>query len=124
MAIYFPNLASALPNIRAGRLKALAVTGAKRAQAAPEIPVLADTLPGYEAASWYGIVVPVGTPKAVIAKLHAELVKALNMADTRERLFNLGGDVIAGSPEELGRTMRAGADKWGKLVREIEAQGR
>ena len=124
VAIYFPNLASALPNIKAGRLRALAVTGARRSPAAPEIPVLADTLPGYEAASWYGIVVPVLTPKAVIAKLHAEIVKALQLPDTQQRLLSLGGDIVAGSPADLGRTMRAGADKWGKLVREIEAQGR
>ena len=124
VAIYFPNLASALPNIRAGRLRALAVTGAQRSRAAPEIPTLAETLPGYEAASWYGIVVPVGTPKAIIGKLHAKVVQALQLPDTRQRLLSLGGDIVAGSPEDLGRTMRAGADKWGKLVREIEAQGR
>ena len=124
VAMYFPNLASALPNIKAGRLKALAVTGARRSAAAPEIPALADTLPGYEAASWYGIAVPVRTPKAVIVKLHAEIDKALQQPDTRQRLLALGGDIVAGGPDDLGRTMRAGADKWGKLVREIEAQGR
>lgn len=124
VAIYFPNLAAALPNIRAGRLKALAVTSAKRSPAAPEIPTMAETLPGYEAASWYGIVVPARTPQAIIGKLHAEIVNVLQMPDVRERLLGLGGDIVAGSPEELGRTMRAGADKWGKLVREIEAQGR
>ena len=124
VAMYFPNLASALPNIKAGRLKALAVTGARRSAAAPEIPALADTLPGYEAASWYGIAVPVRTPKTVIVKLHAEIDKALQQPDTRQRLLALGGDIVAGGPDDLGRTMRAGADKWGKLVREIEAQGR
>jgi tripartite-type tricarboxylate transporter receptor subunit TctC len=124
VAIYFPNLASAMPNITAGRLRALAVTSAKRSPAAPDVPVLADTLPGYEAASWYGMVVPTRTPKALIAKLHAEIVIALQAQDTRQRLLSLGGDIVAGSAEDLGRTMRAGADKWGKLVREIEAQGR
>ncbi len=124
VAIYFPNLAAALPTIKAGRLKALAVTSAQRSPAAPEIPALAETLPGYEAASWYGIVVPARTPKAVIGRLHAEIVKALQLPDTRQRLLGLGGDIIAGAPDELARTMRGGADKWGKLVREIEAQGR
>lgn len=124
VAIYFPNLASAMPGIRAGRLKALAVTSAKRSLAAPEIPALAETLPGYEAASWYGIVVPVRTPQAVIAKLHGAITQALQMPDTRERLLNLGGDIVAGTQEDLGRTMRAGAEKWGKLVRDITAQGR
>lgn len=124
VAIYFPNLASAMPGIRAGRLKALAVTSTKRSPAAPEIPALAETLPGYEAASWYGIVVPAGTPKSVIATLHGGITQALQQADTRERLLNLGGDIVAGTPEDLGRTMRAGAEKWGKIVRAIEAQGR
>src|SRR4029078_13558079 len=76
VAMYFPNLASALPNIRAGRLKALAVTGAKRTQAAPEIPALAESLPGYEAASWYGIVLPARTTKAVIVRLKDENAQA------------------------------------------------
>ena len=124
VAIYFPNLASAMPGIKGGRLKALAVTSAKRSPAAPEIPALSETLPGYEAASWYGIVVPVQTPRSVITKLHGEISKALQLPDVQQRLLSLGGDIIAGTPEDLGRTMRAGADKWGKLVREIEAQGR
>ena len=124
VAIYFPNLASALPNIKAGKLKGLAVTSAKRTQAAPEIPALAETLPGYEAASWYGIVVPSRTPKPVVARLNAEIVKALQLPDVQQRFLALGGDIVAGSPDDLGRTMRSGAQKWGKLVREIEAQGR
>ncbi len=124
VAMYFPNLAAALPNIRAGRLRALAVTSAKRTQAAPEIPALAETLPGYEAASWYGIVVPARTPKSIIARLNAEISGALRMPDVQQRFLGLGGDIIAGSPDDLGRTMRSGAQKWEKLVREIEAQGR
>jgi tripartite-type tricarboxylate transporter receptor subunit TctC len=124
VAIYFPNLAAALPNIKAGRLKALAVTSAKRTQAAPEVPALAETLPGYEAASWYGIVVPARTSKPIVARLHAELVKAVQMPDVQQRFLGLGGDIVGGSPDDLGRTMRGGAQKWSKLVREIEAQGR
>ena len=124
VAIYFPNLAAALPLIKAGRLKALAVTSTKRSAAAPEIPAMAETLPGYEAASWYGIVVPARTPKFAIAKLHAEITRALQAPDTRERFLSLGGDIIAGTPEDLGRTMRGGAEKWGKMVRDFEAQGR
>lgn len=124
VAMYFPNLASAMPHIKTARLKGLAVTSAKRSQAAPEIPALAETLPGYEAASWYGIVVPAQTPKAVIAKLHAAINKTLQQPDVRQRFLGLGGDVVAGGPDDLGKVMRGGADKWGKLVKEIEAQGR
>jgi len=124
VTLYFPNLASALPNINAGRLKALAVTSVKRTQTAPEIPALAETLPGYEAASWYGIVVPSRTPKAIIARLNGDIGKALQMADVKQRFLALGGDIVSGSPEDLGRTMRAGSQKWAKLVREIETHGR
>ena len=124
VSMYFPNLAAALPTIRAGRLKALAVTSARRSPAAPDIPALAEAVPGYEAASWYGIVVPARTPKAIIARLHGDIVKALQLPDTRQRLLGLGGDIVAGSAEDLARTMKQGADKWGGLVREIEAQGR
>lgn len=114
VAIYFPNLAAALPLIKAGRLKALAVTSTKRSAAAPEVPAMAETLPGYEAASWYGIVVPARTPKSAIAKLHAEITRAPQAPDTRERFLSLGGDIIAGTPEDLGRTMRGGCGKVGK----------
>ncbi|MEQ1772350.1 MAG: tripartite tricarboxylate transporter substrate binding protein [Burkholderiales bacterium] len=124
VAMYFPNLAAALPTMRAGRLKGLAVTSTQRSQAAPEIPTLAETLPGYEAASWYGIVVPAQTPKPVITRLHAEISKALQEPDVRKRFLGLGGDIVSGGPDELGKTMRGGTDKWGKLVRDIEAQGR
>jgi tripartite-type tricarboxylate transporter receptor subunit TctC len=124
VAMYFPNLAAALPNIKAGRLKALAVTSAKRTQAAPDIPTMAETLPGYEAASWYGIVVPSRTPKPVVATLNAHVTKALQLPDVQQRFLNLGGDIASGSADELARTMKNGAQKWAKLVREIEAQGR
>ncbi len=124
VAMYFPNLVSALPHIKSGRLKGLAVTGTKRSQAAPDIPAMTETLPGYEAASWYGIIVPARTPRPVIAKLHGEIAKVLQLPDVRQRFLNLGGDIVSGGPEDLGRTMRGGSEKWGALVREIDARGR
>jgi tripartite-type tricarboxylate transporter receptor subunit TctC len=124
VALYFPNLASALPHIKTGRLKGLAVTSEKRTQAAPDIPPMAETLPGYEAASWYGLIAPSRTPKPVLATLNAHVVKALQLPDVQQRFLNLGGDIASGSADELTRTMKNGAQKWGKLVKEIEAQGR
>ena len=124
VAMYFPNLVSALPHIKSGRLKGLAVTGTKRSQAAPDIPAMAEALAGYEAASWYGIVVPARTPQPVIAKLHGEIAKALQLPDIRQRFLNLGGDIVSGGPGELGRTMRGGSEKWCALVREIDARGK
>ncbi len=122
VAMYFPNLASALPSIRAGRLRALAVTSVERSQAAPDIPALAETLPGYEAASWYGIVVPARTPASVIARLNAEIAKALQQPDVKQRFLFLGGDVVSGGPAELAKTMRGGTEKWATLVREIDSR--
>jgi tripartite-type tricarboxylate transporter receptor subunit TctC len=124
VAMYFPNLVSALPHIKSGRLKGLAVTGTQRSQAAPDIPAMAETLSGYEAASWYGMIVPARTPAAVIAKLHGEITKALQQPDVRQRFLSLGGDIVAGGPDDLGKTMRSGAEKWGALVKEIEARGK
>jgi len=122
VAMYFPNLVSALPHIKSGRLKGLAVTGTQRSQAAPDIPAMTETLPGYEAASWYGIVVPARTPQAVIARLHGEIAKTLQLPDIRQRFLSLGGDIVSGGPADLGKTMRAGTEKWGALVKEIDAQ--
>lgn len=124
VAMYFPNLAAAMPHIKSARLKGLAVTSEKRSQAAPDIPALAETLPGYEAASWYGILVPAQTPRAAIARLHADIAKALQEPDVRQRLYALGGDIVAGGPEDLGKVMRGGMEKWGRLVKEIDAQGK
>lgn len=124
VAMYFPNLVSGLPHIKSGRLKGLAVTSLKRSQAAPEIPALTETLPGYEAASWYGIVAPAQTPKPVIARLHTEIAKVLQQPDIRQRFASLGGDIVSGGPEELGKTMRGGTEKWGTLVKEIDARGK
>jgi tripartite-type tricarboxylate transporter receptor subunit TctC len=122
VSVYMPNLAAALPNIRAGRLKALAVTSAKRSSVAPEIPTVAETLPGYEAASWYGIVAPAKSPKAVIATLNAEITRLLQQPDVQQRLQGLGGDIVAGGPEDLGRTMKQGVEKWGPLIRDGAAR--
>ena len=85
---------------------------------------MAETLPGYEAASWYGMIVPARTPTAVIAKLHSEIAKTLQLPDIRQRFLGLGGDIVSGGPEELGKTMRSGTEKWGALVKEIEARGK
>jgi tripartite-type tricarboxylate transporter receptor subunit TctC len=124
VTMFFANVALSLPSIKTGRLKALAVTSAKRTRAAPEIPAMAETLPGYEAANWYGVVVPVRTPAPIVAKLGAEFRKALTQPDVQQRFLGLGGDIAAGTPEDLDRTMKAGRQKWAKLVREIEAQHR
>lgn len=106
-----------MPHIRSGRLRALAVTGAQRSPVLPDVPPVADTLPGFEASSWYGVAAPGGTPKDVVAKLNQEIARMLNSAELRERLAHEGAEVMGGSPQEFGRFYRAEIDKWAKVIR-------
>lgn len=106
-----------MPHIRSGRLRALAVTGAKRSPVLPDVPPVADTLPGFESVSWYGIAAPGGTPKDVVAKLNGEIGRLLNAPDLRERIAREGAEIVAGSPEEFGRFYRAEIAKWAKVIR-------
>ena len=113
--MYYPNLILALPYIQSGRVRALAVTGAARSRAVPDIPAMAETVPGYEAANWYGLVAPAHTPAKVIARINAEVTRILQMPDVRERLDLFGADVIGGSPDALAKRMKSGYAKWSGL---------
>jgi tripartite-type tricarboxylate transporter receptor subunit TctC len=113
--MYYPNLILALPLIQSGRVRALAVTGATRTRALPDVPAMAESVPGYEAANWYGIVAPARTPAAVISKLNAEINRNLKTQDMRDRLDTFGADVIAGSPDDLAKRMKTGYAKWAAL---------
>jgi tripartite-type tricarboxylate transporter receptor subunit TctC len=119
LSVYYPSLSGALAHIKSGKVVALGVTSSKRSVAAPQIPTIAEAgLPGYELAPWHGILAPAGTPKAIIAKIHGDVVKALATPDIRSRLIALGIDNIVGStPEELARFVRAETQKYGKLVK-------
>lgn len=117
--MYYPNLILALPYIQTGRVRALAVTGAARSRAVPDIPAMAETLPGYEAANWHGLVAPAHAhapaPAKVIAKINAEVTRILQMPDVRARLDLFGADVIGGSPGDLAKRMKSGYAKWAAL---------
>ena len=122
IAVYYPNLAAVMPYMKTGRVKALAVSSAKRSPAAPELPSMAETLPGFDSASFYGIVVPAKTPQSVIKKLNADVVAILNQPDVRERLLVIGADVVAGSPETLTARMKAERDQVIAVVKRIAAK--
>jgi tripartite-type tricarboxylate transporter receptor subunit TctC len=107
-----------MPHLRSGRLRSLAVTSAKRAAVLPDVPPVADTLPGFEAASWYGVSVPAGTPREMIVKLNQEIARNLNAPDTRELLAREGTEVVAGSPAEFGSFYRAEIEKWSKVIKD------
>lgn len=105
------------PHIKSGRVKALAVTGAKRSALFPELPTIAETLPGYSASGWYGLLAPAAVPKPVIARLHAEAVKALRIPDVIEKLSSQGAEPVANTPEEFTAFVRSEIEKWAKLVK-------
>lgn len=109
--------------MQGGTLKALAVTDGKPSPVTPYLPTVAGSgLPGFEALQWFGILAPAGTPKEISARLHGEVVKALQQPDVRDRLQGLGMQSIVGDPERLGSFMRAETAKWGKVVRDSGAK--
>ena len=108
-----------LPQVKAGKLRALAVTGVKRAAAVPEVPTIAESgLVGYEYRSWMGVAAPAGTPKEIIARLNAEIVRALRTAEAREWFAAQGADAVGDAPEEFGAVIRADYARWGQIIRE------
>jgi len=115
----FTNILAVLPHVNAGRLKAIAVTSAKRANAAPNIPTLAESgVPGYEATSWNGMFAPAKTPRAIIDKIHAEVAKALQSPDVREKLVAMGSDPVGSTPDEFRAYIKQEHARWGKVIRE------
>jgi tripartite-type tricarboxylate transporter receptor subunit TctC len=112
------SLVQALPYIRAGRLKALAVLGAKRTPLLPDVPTVAEAVPGFELTNWFGLVVPVGTPSDRIAKLYADVAKALPQKEVGEKFTEMGADPVGSTPEQFGAFMKAESAKWARLIRE------
>jgi tripartite-type tricarboxylate transporter receptor subunit TctC len=113
---------SALPYIKSGKLTAIGVTSLQRSANAPEVPTLAESLPGYEVELVYSIVAPAGTPRDVVAKLNAEIIKVLAAPDTRERLAGQGFEVRTSTPEQLGVYVRSEIAKWAPIVKESGAK--
>ncbi len=113
----FGNALSAVPYIKSGRLKALAVTGAKPIPALPGVPTVAATLPGFEVYSWYGVAVQGATPRDIITKLNQDIGRVLHTSEMRQRLVAEGADAKGGSPEEFGRYFRSEMDKWAKVIK-------
>ena len=111
------DLTTLLPQVKNGRLRAIAVTSAKRSSYAPDIPSYAESgVPGYDTSGWFGIVVPAGTPRAVVERLNSDIAKGITTPDSRERLGTLGGDVIANATSEYSAFIRTEHAKWAKLV--------
>ncbi len=121
-SVYFAPLATALEHARSGRLRALAVTTAQRLPLLPALPTLAESgYAGAESGSWYGIVLPVKTPKAAVAAVHAAAIKALNQTDVRKRLLDLGYVIIGDQPDQFAAHIRAEIDILGKIIKRTGA---
>ncbi|HET7595601.1 MAG TPA: tripartite tricarboxylate transporter substrate binding protein [Burkholderiales bacterium] len=117
--LMFAIMQAGLPHVKAGKLRALAVSGSKRSQSAPDVPTIAESgVPGYEFVSWNGVHVPAGTPKAIVSKIHADLVKVVAMPDVQARMASLGMEVAGSTPEELGALVKSDIAKWGKVIKE------
>jgi tripartite-type tricarboxylate transporter receptor subunit TctC len=115
----FNNILAVLPQVQAGKLKALAVTSAQRARAIPDLPTLAEAgVPGYSATSWNGVFAPAKVPQPIINKIHAEVVKALNATDVRDRLTSMGSDPVGSSPAEFRSLIALEHARWGKVIKE------
>jgi tripartite-type tricarboxylate transporter receptor subunit TctC len=118
VSLCFATMPSAIGYVRSGRLRGIAVTTAQRSPSTPELPTIAETgVAGYEAGSWYGLSASAGTPKEIIARLHAETIKVLALPDVRERLAAAGFEVVVSTPEQFAEFTRTEIQKWGKLVK-------
>ena len=117
--LMFASLSSSIPLIKAGRLRAFAVTGAKRSPSIPELPTVAEAagLKGYEASAWFGIVGPAGMSKGAVATLNKAALSSLEDAEVRKRLFNAGVEIRTSSPEDFARYIESEMQKWAKVVK-------
>lgn len=123
LALIFDQIVSSLPHVQAGKLRMLAITSSKRFQSLPDVPTVAESsVPGYESISWAGVAVPAGTPKEIVARLHAEIVKVLAMPDIRERFVRDGIEPIGSTPEQFAEHIRRERIKWAKVVKDSGAR--
>lgn len=110
------------PLVQSGRLRALGVTTAKRSPALPDLPAIAETVPGYDSAVWYGVLAPAGTPRQIVARLNREILRVMGASDFRQRFTMAAVTPIGGTPEQLGEHIRSEIARWAKLVRESGAR--
>jgi tripartite-type tricarboxylate transporter receptor subunit TctC len=115
----FESMIPVLPHVKAGKLRALAVTSAKPSPVLQEIPTVAESgVPGFESIAWYGVVAPAGTPRDIITKLNTEMARILNLPDIKQRLIEMGSPPVAGTPDQFGALIKSEIVKWGKVVKQ------
>ena len=118
VSVGFATTPSVIQHVKSGKLRGLAVTGARRSPSAPELPTVSESgLPGFEVVGWYGLLVPSGTSREIISRLHSESMKLLKLPDVKERLDATGFEPIGTTPEQFGAYMRSEVEKWAKVVK-------
>jgi tripartite-type tricarboxylate transporter receptor subunit TctC len=117
ISFMFANLLTVMPQVQTGRLRALAITSAKRSAIAPLIPTVAETYPGFESATWYSLVAPSGTPKEAVTRLHDAVTRTMKLPEVREKFLAQGAELLSGTPQETAAYLRAEVAKWGKVVK-------
>ncbi len=115
--LMFNKMLSAMPQVKNGRLRAIAVTSTKRSAAVPELPAIAETVPGYEASGWYAALAPAATPRELITRLNNDMNRVMKMPDVMQRLAGDGVEAVGTTPEQFGAYLRAEITKWGKVVK-------
>ena len=121
ISVMYDTVASCLPHVKAGKLRPLGVATAKRSSALPDVPTIAEAaLPGFEVTTWFGALAPVKTPKEIVAKLNAEMVRILNMPDVRKRLLDSGAEPVGNTPEQMAAQIKKETEDFGKVVRQAK----
>ena len=121
LQLIFANLSAVIGNVKAGTLRALAVTSAQRAATAPEIPTIAEAaLPGFDAATWFALVAPAGTPREIVLRLNTEVTRLVDQPDTRQRFADLGMTIDAGPPEALDAYIKSELGKWSQVIKDAD----
>jgi tripartite-type tricarboxylate transporter receptor subunit TctC len=119
----FPTSVSSWNHVKNGKLRALGITSSQRSPYLPNIPTVSESgLPGYEASIWYGLLAPAGTPPAIVARLNAELHKAMAHPDVKQKLAEQNFSITPSTPEEFGRKINSELDRWGKLIKEAKVK--
>jgi tripartite-type tricarboxylate transporter receptor subunit TctC len=116
--IMFDNMPNVIGHVRAGKMKAFAVSTPQRSSQAPEIPAVAETVPGYEQIAWFGVLAPAGTPRDIIGRYNAEIARVLNSAEVKERFAKQGVEVKTTTPEQFGEFIRGEVARWGKVIKD------
>jgi tripartite-type tricarboxylate transporter receptor subunit TctC len=123
VAVAFPTAVAAMPHVKSGRLRAIAVTSAKRIPSLPDLPTVAEAgLAGYEAVSWGGVMAPAGTPPAIINRFNTEINRILKLPDVAEKLSSLGAEIVGTTPDEFATYLKAEIVKWGKVARDNDVK--